>query len=144
MTIDKGFQISKESALHHVETLLQKDQASMNLGIQIIDAELGRCDLGLTITSEMVQGHAICHGGYLFMLADTALAFAANTYGEPCVVSRADIEFLKPAKLGDYLIAKARQLHKHKRKALYDVTIFNQKEEVVALYRGNSHQLTKT
>ncbi len=130
-------------ALEHVEFLLKQDAASNSLGIKILWADLGKCNLSLEVSQQMVQGHGICHGGYLFLLADTALAFAANTYGDACVVSSANVEFLLPAKQGDVLIAKAREQHKYKRSGLYDVSIFNQKEDIIALYRGKSHQLAK-
>lgn len=135
---------AQEQALDHVMRLLKQDGASIALGIEVIWADTGKCNLSLDVSSDMVQAHGICHGGYLFLLADTALAFAANTHGEACIVSSANIDFLLPAKQGDVLIAKAREQHKHKRSGLYDVCIYNQKEDLVALYRGKSHQLTKT
>ncbi len=144
MTNKTGFKTAQEHALERVHALFNQDAASKELGIKILSADLGRCDLSLCVSNNLIQGHDICHGGYLFMLADTALAFAANTYGEACVVSTASIEFLRPAKLGDVLIAKAREQHKHKRTGLYDVSVYNQKECLVALYRGKSHQLARS
>lgn len=128
-------------AHEHIALLLKQDTASTTLGITLLWADLGKCNLSLEVSQKMVQGHGICHGGYLFMLADTALAFAAQTHGNACVVSHANIEFLLPARQGDLLIAKAREQAKRKRNGLYDVGIYNQNDDVIALYRGKSHQL---
>ena len=99
----------------------------------------------MTVTASMVNGHDICHGGYLFTLADTAFAFACNTYGRATVAAGATIEFLAPAKLGDALVASAREVHRGRRSGIYDVRVTapgeGDEDRLVALFRGRSATL---
>jgi acyl-CoA thioesterase len=120
------------------------DRASQALGIQVTDVSPGNAVARLTVTATMVNGHAIAHGGYLFLLADTAFAFACNTYGQVTVARSADITFVAPAHEGDELEAVAVERHRSGRNGIYDVTVRRRGSgEVVAEFRGHSRELSK-
>jgi len=127
-----------ELARQCVTTMYAADRASQHLGIVIDDVSPGRATATMAVTEEMVNGHDICHGGYLFVLADSAFAFACNTYGTVVVGSGADIAWITPARLGDQLVASAVERHRGRRTGVYDVTI-RCGEVVVAEFRGRSH-----
>jgi acyl-CoA thioesterase len=122
------------------------DQASQSLGIEISDVSPGRAVARLTVTATMVNGHAIAHGGYVFLLADTAFAFACNTYGFVTVARGADITFVAPSQLGDELEAVAVERNRAGRNGLYDVTVrrhgSGELPVVVAEFRGHSRALS--
>jgi acyl-CoA thioesterase len=116
------------------------DRASQSLGITISGVGPGRATATMLVSEEMVNGHGICHGGYVFLLADTAFAFACNTYGGPVVAAGADVSFLAPVRAGDELVAEAVERVLRGRSGLYDVTV-RSGEAVVAEFRGRSHAL---
>jgi acyl-CoA thioesterase len=118
-----------------------QDRASQGLGMRIAEIRPGHARLTMTVREDMVNGHQLCHGGLIFTLADSAFAFACNTYDVVTVASAASIEFLLPAKLGDELTAIADERSRSKRTGVYDVTVRNQQGECVALFRGRSHQI---
>jgi phenylacetic acid degradation protein PaaD len=120
----------------------ERDRASQALGIEVAEVSPGRAIARLTVTASMVNGHAIAHGGYLFLLADTAFAFACNTYGFVTVARGAEITFVAPARKGDDLEAVAQERHRAGRSGLYDVTVRRRGSgEVVAEFRGHSREL---
>ena len=120
----------------------KSDQASQALGIEISGVAPGRAVARLTLTATMVNGHAIAHGGYLFLLADTAFAFACNTYGYVTVAHGAEVTFVAPGREGDELEAVATERHRAGRYGIYDVTVRRRDSgEVVAEFRGHSRQL---
>jgi acyl-CoA thioesterase len=116
------------------------DRASQSLGIAITGVGPGRATATMLVSEEMVNGHGICHGGYVFLLADTAFAFACNTHGGPVVAAGADVSFLAPVRAGDELVADAVERVLRGRSGLYDVTVRNG-EAVVAEFRGRSRAL---
>jgi phenylacetic acid degradation protein PaaD len=119
------------------------DLASQALGIEIAEVSPGRAVARLSVTATMVNGHAIAHGGYVFLLADTAFAFACNTYGQVTVARGADITFVAPALEGDDLEAVAQERHRSGRNGIYDVTVRRRASgEVVAEFRGHSRELS--
>jgi len=118
-----------------------EDAASQCLGVQISDVAPGRATATMTVTDDMVNGHGICHGGYVFTLADTAFAFACNTYDDVTVAAGADISFLEPVHRGDELTATAVELSRRGRSGLYDVTVRTGAGTVVAEFRGRSRSL---
>jgi acyl-CoA thioesterase len=121
----------------------KSDRASQALGIEISAVAPGRAVARLTLTGTMVNGHAIVHGGYVFLLADTALAFACNTYGYVTVARAAEVTFVAPAREGDELEAVATERHRAGRNGIYDVTVRRRESgEVVAEFRGHSRQLS--
>jgi acyl-CoA thioesterase len=94
----------------------------------------------MDVLPEMLNGHAICHGGLIFSLADSAFAFACNTHNFVTVAAGCSIEFLAPAHTGDHLVAEAVEQLLHGRAGVYDVTISNQNGQRIALFRGRSHR----
>jgi acyl-CoA thioesterase len=117
------------------------DVASQSLGIRVRDVAPGRATATMLVTDAMVNGHGICHGGYVFLLADTAFAFACNTHGPAVVAAGADVTFLAPVRAGDELIADGVERAIRGRSGLYDVTV-RRGTEVVAEFRGRSRALS--
>lgn len=118
-----------------------QDQASQALGMRILEVRPGYARLSMTVREDMVNGHKLCHGGLIFTLADSAFAFACNTYNSVTVASAASVEFLLPGRLGDELTATAEERSRSKRTGVYDVVVRNKQGESVALFRGRSHEL---
>jgi phenylacetic acid degradation protein PaaD len=120
------------------------DAASQALGIVIDGVTPGHALALMTVTAAMVNGHGIAHGGYVFLLADTAFAFACNTYGVVTVARGADITFVSPAREGDVLEAVAQERHREGRNGIYDVTVRRRGgsggDSVVAEFRGHSRE----
>src|SRR5690348_6001819 len=113
------------------------DIASRRLGIVISDVAPGRATATITVQPDMVNGHDIGHGGFVFTLADTAFAFACNTYDDRTVAAGADISFLEPVKAGDVLVAAATERSRRARSGIYDVTVTRTGDgAVVAEFRG--------
>jgi acyl-CoA thioesterase len=132
---------AQELAERTAEFLLSHDQMSRSLGMKLVHVAAGRASLSMLVRADMLNGHGSCHGGVLFSLADTAFAFACNTYNALTVAAGATIDFLIPAKQGDELTAVATELWRSRRSGVYDVAVINQRQECVALFRGRSHQL---
>src|SRR5690606_73604 len=124
-----------------VKAMFERDRASQALGMQVLEIRPGYARVSMKIREDMVNGHELCHGGLIFALADSAFAFACNTYGATTVAAGAPIDFLRPGRLGDELVAEARELTRSKRTGVYDVLVTNQSGERVALFRGRSYQL---
>jgi acyl-CoA thioesterase len=114
------------------------DKASHALGIEMKVTGVGAATARMLIRDDMVNGLDVCHGGLVFALADTAFAFACNAYNNQSFAASCQIEFLRPAKLGDELLAIASEDHRGRRSAYYTVKIQNQRDEPVALFRGRS------
>ena len=121
------------------QRMFDDDLASRELGVVVEITAPGRAEAEFEVRANMVNGHDICHGGYIFTLADSAFAFACNTYDDITVAAAASIEFLRPAKLGDRLRAVASEQHRGRRNGIYDVVVTNQDGATVALFRGRSH-----
>ena len=119
--------------------MYEADLASRHLGIQIDQITPGQATARMVVRDTMLNGHNICHGGYVFLLADTAFAFACNTYGPTTVAAACDVVFLGPAHLGDELIAEATERRRFGRSGIYDVTVRRSSDQViVAEFRGKS------
>ncbi|HEV8503362.1 MAG TPA: hydroxyphenylacetyl-CoA thioesterase PaaI [Casimicrobiaceae bacterium] len=123
------------------ESMFARDRASQALGMRIVAVAPGRARLAMTVRADMVNGHAICHGGLIFTLADSAFAFACNSYNLTTVASGCTIEFLAPAREGDELTASAVERSAAGRTGVYDIEVTNQRGEVIALFRGKSHRI---
>ena len=121
--------------------MYEQDRASQALGMRVLEVRPGYARLAMKVREDMVNGHQLCHGGLIFTLADSAFAFACNTYDLVTVASAGTIEFLLSARLGDELTASAEERSRSKRTGIYDVAVSNQRGECVALFRGRSHQL---
>jgi acyl-CoA thioesterase len=120
--------------------MYEADLASRHLGIQVDHIAPGQATARMVVRDTMINGHNICHGGYVFLLADTAFAFACNTYGPTTVAATCDISFLAPAHLGDELIAHATERHRAGRSGIYDVTV-RRAATVIAEFRGHSRTM---
>ena len=124
-----------------VQSLYADDRASQALGIQIMDVAPGRVRVEMTVRSDMVNGHGMCHGGMVFALADSAFAFACNSRGEPMVAAGAGIEFLAPTPLGERVTATAAEISRTGRHGIYDVTVSDSAGKVLAQFRGRCARL---
>ena len=118
------------------------DLASQAAGITVHDVAPGQATARMAVGDTMINGHDIAHGGFVFMLADTAFAFACNTYGTPTVAQACDIVFVRPARLGERLVAAARERARYGRSGIYDVTV-TAGGELVAEFRGRSRTLPR-
>ena len=116
-----------------------RDRASHHLGITLDAVRPGYARMSMTVVEWMLQGHEMCHGGILFSLADTAMAFASNSHDVPHVALNANIDFLRPALLGDRLVAQAHEGNRTRRTGMYDVTVLNQRNETVCHFRGRTY-----
>jgi acyl-CoA thioesterase len=120
--------------------MLANDLATQSLGIEVSEVSVGHATATMTVRSEMTNGHGSCHGGYVFLLADTAFAFACNTHGVATVASGADVEFLAPVTVGETLVATASEVVLRGRSGVYDVVV-RRGDELVAVFRGRSRAL---
>jgi len=131
----------RQLAVSCAERMYERDVATRSLGI-VIDAVMpGEAVLSMLVSDVMIQGHGSCHGGYIFTLADSAFAIACNTYNTVTVGQACTIDYIAPAKLGDRLNATAKELSRGKRTGVYDVSIVNQRAELLATFRGRSYQV---
>jgi acyl-CoA thioesterase len=119
----------------------ETDHASQGLGIRILAVGPGEARLEMIVRPEMANGHGMCHGGFVFTLADSAFAFACNSRGQRMVASQGAISFLAPAQVGDTLTARACEVHLRGRGGLYDVSVSNQTGERIAEFRGHSRAI---
>ncbi|MGY0499315.1 hydroxyphenylacetyl-CoA thioesterase PaaI [Nocardia sp. FBN12] len=120
------------------------DTASQALGIEVLELEQGRASVTMTVTDAMVNGHGITHGGYVFLLADTAFALACNSGHQAAVSARADIRFLRSTELGAVLTATAVERSTFGRNGIYDVTVTDAADFVVAEFRGDSRLISES
>jgi acyl-CoA thioesterase len=132
---------AQELAQRTADLLFAGDQTSRRLGMKIVQIAPGRARVSMLVRADMLNGHGSCHGGVLFSLADSAFAFACNSYNAVTVAAAATIDFLIPATQGDELTAVAIELWRSRRNGVYDVAVVNQRQECVALFRGRCHQL---
>ena len=116
------------------------DDASQGLGMEIVDVRCGQATLAMTVQPHMVNGHRIAHGGFIFLLADSAFAFACNSHNERAVAAQGDITFIQPGKLGDELVATAREISRSGRSGIYDVRV-TVGDVVIAEFRGHSRTI---
>src|SRR5215467_3117984 len=123
------------------DAMYPRDRASQSLGIKVARVGPGHATLAMTVRPDMLNGHAICHGGFIFTLADSAFAFACNSYNLNTVASGCAIEFLAPAREGDVLTAVARERSMAGRTGVYDIDVANQRGETIALFRGKSYRI---
>ena len=126
-----------------VQLMLEKDSFSNWLGIEVLLIEENFCLLGCTIKSDMLNGFEIAHGGITYSLADSCLAFAANSCGYQCVSIETSISHLKKVQLGDYLITEAHKLKEEGKTKTFEITVLNQDELLVARFTGLVHVSTK-
>jgi acyl-CoA thioesterase len=121
--------------------MMDADIASAALGIELTELGEGRAACRMAVTDQMINGHGLCHGGYVFLLADTAFACACNTYGPVTVAAGAEITFVSSARAGDVLVAEAAERTRYGRSGIYDITVRGPRGQVVAEFRGRSREL---
>jgi acyl-CoA thioesterase len=121
-----------------VAAMVREDRATRALGIKLVSVEEGACCVEMKIREDMLNGHTTCHGGILFTLADTAFGIACNSRNQRTVAAAGHIDFLRPALLNDVLRATAIERSVGSRLGLYDVTLTNQRNQTIALFRGKS------
>jgi len=129
-----------EIAQRAAAAMEQADAAGREAGVRLLDVGPGRARTALTVAARHLNGHGICHGGYVFLLADAAFAYACNSYGVSAVAAGADIDFLRPVPLGAVLVAEAVERARSGRSGLYDVSV-RVADEVVAEFRGRARQV---
>lgn len=130
------------AAPNAAEAMFDGDPASRALGIELLDVADGHATTRMTVTPSMVNGHRIAHGGYVFLLADTAFACACNSHGPVTVAAGADITFVAQAREGDLLVAAAVERTRFGRSGIYDVTV-RRNDDVVAEFRGRSRTIER-
>jgi acyl-CoA thioesterase len=134
---------AEEVARRSAQAMWSTDRASQSLGLEIVDVAPGRATLRMTVREDMVNGHAIGHGGFTFTLADSAFAFACNSYNRSTVAASCEIRFLAPTRLDDLLVAEAVERSRSGRDGVYDVTV-RSGETVVAEFVGRSKEIRGT
>ena len=122
-------------------SMYARDRASQMMGMRIVRVGPGHAELAMTVRADMVNGHGVCHGGMVFALADSAFAFACNSYNESTVAAAATIDFLAGAREGDELTAEAGELWRTRRNGIYEISVCNQRGERIALFRGRSYRI---
>ncbi len=132
-----------ETARQCCDWMVAADRATKGIGIEVTVKTAGVAEASMVVTGRMLNGHKVCHGGFIFSLADTAFAYACNGYDNVSVAAAASIEFLRPVKEHDRLTAVASERYRGRRRGVYDVTVSNQDGEQVAEFRGRSHSTGK-
>ena len=125
------------------DAMWQEDDASKGLGMKLVEVKPGVATLTMTVQSHMVNGQRIAHGGFIFTLADSAFAFACNSHNDRAVAAQGNITFIRPGKLGDKLVATAREISRSGRSGIYDVRV-TVGETVIAEFRGHSRTIPGT
>ena len=123
------------------EAMYRNDRASHMMGIAIPAVGPGTATATMAVREDMLNGHDICHGGFITTLADTAFAFACNAYNEVTVASGFDVNLISAGRLGDVLTAVAQEVSKAGRTGVYDIHVQNQRGEPVAAFRGRSYSM---
>jgi acyl-CoA thioesterase len=141
----QGLQMSEQASQQLAErvakALYVNDKTSQTLGIRILEVRPGYARLAMVVRADMVNGHRVCHGGMVFTLADSAFAFACNSYNDNTVAAAASIDFLTPSREGDELTANASEVWRSRRNGIYEVTVTNQEGARIALFRGRSARI---
>lgn len=132
----------QERARRSAEAMWADDRASQAMGITLGEVGPGTATATMTVRDDMANGHGIAHGGYLFALADTAFAFACNSYNTRVVAQNNAITYLTPGHVGERLTARCTEAHRAGRSGIYDVTITGEDGRRIALFRGHSRQVS--
>ena len=136
---------SRDLARRVGEAMFAVDTASKDtMGMELVSCEPGRAVIRMTVLELHLNGHQICHGGFIFTLADSTFAFACNSYNKNTVAAGCSIEFLKPGHLGDVLTCEGVEQTLSGRHGIYDMKVTNQRGQVIALFRGKSAQIQGT
>jgi acyl-CoA thioesterase len=133
-----------ETARLSADAMWAEDKASQALGMQIEEVGPGRAVLSMSVGADMVNGHGLCHGGFIFALADSALAFSSSTHNQRTVAQHCQISYVTPGRLGMRLTAEARERHRGERSGIYDVTVKAEDGTVIAEFRGTTRSIAGT
>ncbi len=131
----------EERAARSAEAMWAQDAATQALGMEILSIAPGRATMTMRVRPDHLNGHKMCHGGFIFLLADSAFAFACNSYNQLVVAQENTITFLSPGKEGELLTAVAEEKHLAGRSGIYDVTVTGEDGRKVALFRGLSRSI---
>jgi acyl-CoA thioesterase len=123
------------------KTMYERDPASQKLGMTLDQIRPGYARMSMRVREDMLNGHGTCHGGYIFMLADSAFAFACNSHNFNTVGAGCSIDYLSPGRAGDVLRAEAVEQALSGKTGVYDIVVTNQEGRKVALFRGKSHRV---
>ena len=123
------------------QAMWSRDHATQALGMTLVSIAPGRATVRMPIRTDMANGHGMCHGGFMFTLADSAFAYACNSYNLNTVASGCNIDFLAPGRIGDVLEAEAIERSAAGRTGVYDVTVRVVGGKTVALFRGKSYRI---
>ena len=136
-------ELNPDALAHQVGvSMFAADTATRDtMGMELLFCKPGHASLRMTVTDKHLNGHQMCHGGFIFTLADSTFAFACNSHNKATVASAASIEFLKPAHAGDVLTCVGEEQVMSGRHGVFDMTVRNQHEQVIALFRGKSAQI---
>jgi len=134
----------EEVAKLSTEAMLAEDKTVALNGIEVVEVRPGSAVAAMIVLERMANGHGICHGGFIFLLADTAFAYACNSHGRRAVAQHASVTFLAPGRLGERLTAAAVEHHRGERSGLTDVTVRNGEGEIIAEFRGHSRTIGGT
>ncbi len=134
----------QEIAERSAEAMWARDRASKWLGAFLDEVKPGRAVMSMTVEPHHTNGHDICHGGFIFTLADSAFAFACNSYNQNTVAQQAAITFVEPGRLGDRLVAEAKEVSKKGRSGIYDIEVRRTDGALVAAFRGLSRSIKGT
>lgn len=134
----------EELAEASASAMWKGDSASQGLGMRLESVGPGRATMSMPVTEAMSNGHGNCHGGFIFTLADSAFAFACNSYNQAVVAQQCSITYIAPGQVGDVLTAAAREVSHRGRSGIYDIQITNQRGEQIAEFRGHSRSVKGT
>jgi acyl-CoA thioesterase len=143
-TMTKDRMTPEDRATKSAEMLMRNDAATAGIGASLDAVGPGWARMSMQVRADMLNGHGICHGGYIFMLADSAFAFACNSFNEVAVAQSNQITYLAPGKPDEVLVAEARASGQAGRSAVYDVTVTGEGGRTIALFRGLSRTLQGT
>jgi len=132
---------ANEIARLSADAMWAEDKASQGLGMHVLEVGPGHARLAMTVTERMVNGHGLCHGGFIFTLADSAFAFACNSHGARAVAQHCSITYVAPGRLGMRLTAEACERTRAERSGIYDITVRDDTGTVIAEFRGHSRTL---
>jgi acyl-CoA thioesterase len=124
------------------KAMYERDPASQKLGMTLDEIRPGYARMSMPVRGDMLNGHGTCHGGYIFMLADSAFAFACNSHNHVTVGAGCTIDYLAPGREGDLLTAEAVEQALTGKTGVYDIVVTNQEGRKVALFRGKSHRVS--
>ena len=131
----------QEIAERCTEVMWPDDHAARGLGMKIEAVSPGTATLSMSVRPDMVNGHGICHGGFIFAVADSAFAYACNSFNHRTVAAGVDINFLAPAHLGDLLTARGQARQQAGRSGVYDIEVTNQANKLIAVFRGRAARI---